>query len=113
MKALICGGRDYNDRSFLFDFMNSFHAKEPITEVIHGAARGADTLGGAWAESKNIPVTKFPANWNLGKAAGFIRNQQMLDQNPDIVIAFPGGNGTKHTVETAKKMGIRVVQPGL
>lgn len=32
---------------------------------------------------------------DYGKAAGAIRNQQMLDEGkPDLVVAFKGGRGT-------------------
>jgi hypothetical protein len=32
----------------------------------------------------------------LGKKAGPLRNQRMLDEGkPDLVVAFPGGGGTK------------------
>jgi ABC-type branched-subunit amino acid transport system substrate-binding protein len=34
----------------------------------------------------------------------------MLAQNPDMVLAFPGGPGTAHMVEIARTAGIRVEQ---
>lgn len=52
----------------------------------------------------------FPANWKLGRRAGPIRNQLMLDQNPDKVIAFHDGRsrGTLHTITEARRRGISV-----
>jgi hypothetical protein len=48
------------------------------------------------------------ANWDkYGKAAGGIRNQQMLDENEiDTAVAFPGGTGTKDMIKKARKAGI-------
>lgn len=88
------------------------HHIEPVTCVIHGAAPGADFLAGWWAMTNNIPVRAFPADWRkYGKRAGFRRNQQMLDEGkPDIVFAFPGGNGTKDMVKRAKAAGVPVLE---
>ena len=61
---------------------------------------------------RNIPVERFPADWSeYGKAAGAIRNQQMLDEGtPDLVVAFPGGNGTLDMVRRSQRAGIKVLR---
>jgi hypothetical protein len=88
------------------------------TLVIHGGARGVDSMAGAAAAQLKIPIRVFPADWKKnGKAAGPIRNQQMLDEGkPDLVLAFWDGKsrGTEHMIGLAKKAGIlcRVVQRG-
>ena len=107
MKALICGGRDYRDAAHMLSVLRQF----PITEIIHGGARGADTLADVYAREAGIPVTVFPADWKGdGAAAGFIRNGRMLAEGkPDIMIAFPGGGGTADMVKRAWKAGVRVV----
>ena len=112
MKVLVCGGRDFNDQPFLYGVLDSF-GFGPITTIIHGAARGADSMAGKWARDRKIPELVFPADWNLyGKQAGPIRNQQMLDQGqPDIVVAFPGGRGTAHMISIASKAGVIVYEP--
>lgn len=58
--------------------------------IIHGAAKGADTLAGLIARDQGWPQTPFPADWaNNGKAAGPIRNQRMLvDGKPDWGLGF-------------------------
>jgi len=41
----------------------------------------------------------------------YIRNQQMLDESrPDLIVAFPGGRGTKDMVDRATKAGVKVVK---
>ncbi len=83
------------------------------TIVIAGAAKGVDITAAKAARAWNHSVREFPANWAThGKAAGPIRNQLMLDQKPDLVIAIhedPGlGKGTLDMVTRARKAGIPV-----
>jgi hypothetical protein len=112
MKLLVCGGRDYTDRDAAFHVLDEAHSEFKVTLVIHGAARGADRLAGEWARARSIPVQEFPANWTQhDKAAGYIRNEQMLREGrPQLVLALPGGRGTAHMVQIAKKAGVPVRQ---
>lgn len=112
IRVIVCGGRDYHAKVELFNALDAFHTKNHIIEVIHGAARGADTLAGEWAASRMVPCTPVPADWEkYKKAAGFRRNEEMLKRSPGYVIAFPGGNGTAHMVEIATKAGVPVWAP--
>lgn len=112
MKVIVCGGRDYDDRLHLEETLDLFHERFPIAELIHGAARGADTMAGNWAKSRNIPkITGVPANWDVdGKSAGYLRNVRMAEMGPDLVIAFSGGRGTMMMIGIALKMGIDVLR---
>ena len=116
MRVLIAGGRDFNNLPFLEEVMGGveFDSLTTVTTVISGTARGADQLGERWAESYNIPVEKYPALWGVhGRAAGHIRNQLMLDDGkPDLVIVFPGGEGSKNMVRKARKAGVETRTPG-
>lgn len=109
MKVLICGSRHFTDYEKLKE---TLHAHSDITEIIHGAARGADTLGGRYGVEIGVPVTAYPANWGLyGKSAGPIRNTQMLREGrPDMVIAFrgPESRGTQNMIDQARKAGVPV-----
>jgi hypothetical protein len=54
---------------------------------------------------------RYAADWKqYGKRAGILRNLQMLDQRPDLVLAFQrnGSRGTQHTIDEARKRGIAV-----
>lgn len=110
-RVLVCGGRDYNDRGRVFRTLDLYHMRHgPIEWVIYGMARGADTLAAEWALYEKVPSTGFRADWRKhGKAAGPIRNQQMIDEGkPTVVIAFPGGRGTADMVRRAKDAGLTV-----
>lgn len=115
MRVLVCGSRDYHDRDTLFATLDRL-VIENIEVVIEGEARGADTLAREWAEARNIPVLKYPADWgSYGLAAGPIRNKQMLDEGkPDLIVAFPKGKlsdtkGTKDMVKQARAAGIKTI----
>lgn len=117
MRMLVCGGRDFRD----YDRMDAELARiiEPYHHrgdwppvVISGGARGADSLAHDWAYRNSFEFLEFPADWEKhGKAAGPIRNQQMIDEAaPDVVVAFPGGRGTADMVRRAKKAGIETIE---
>lgn len=113
MRVLVCGGRDYVDAKAAFLALNILHAKRCVTALIHGGARGADSLGAAWATNNGIRTEKFAADWAAhGKGAGHIRNQRMLvEGEPELVVAFPGGRGTADMVRRAKAAGVPVWHP--
>jgi hypothetical protein len=68
-------------------------------------------LGGSWAEEQGFKIESYPADWKKYKrAAGYIRNKQMLDAKPDLVIAFPGRNGTRNMVDQAFEADIPIVK---
>ena len=111
MKILVCGGRDYNNITKITETLEFLSkALTPITEIIEGGASGVDMHAGNWAEQKQIKHTVFTADWEKhGKAAGPIRNKQMLDVGqPTMVVAFPGGKGTANMVKLAQEAEIGV-----
>jgi len=112
-RLLVCGGRDLSDPDLVYQALDMVHERKPIALVIHGGARGADTLAGEWAALRRIPVCVFPANWEHdGKGAGPIRNAAMLAHGmPSAVVAFPGGNGTADMVRRCLEAGLPVWQP--
>lgn len=80
--------------------------------MIHGNARGADTLAGNWAKKNKIEkITAVPADWNThGKRAGYLRNIAMADLGPECCIAFPGGRGTMMMIGICLQRNIEVIR---
>lgn len=113
MRILVCGGREYLDVGVLERSLDAIHQgpRGPIEAVIHGGARGADTMAGEWARARGISCTVYEANWELeGRAAGPIRNKRMLDEGaPDLIVAFPGGRGTANMIRQATERGFEVI----
>ncbi len=108
MKVLVCGSRGWRD---LLAIDRRIADLGIDSEVIHGNADGADRQAHLACEAYSIPVTAFSADWRrYGKRAGIVRNTQMLNEQPGLVIAFWDGRsrGTAHTIGEARKRGIPV-----
>ena len=112
MRVLICGGRDFLKWHYLEGALDIIAAGTPITCVISGGAKGADTLAEYWAYQRGIQREIYQADWTqYGKAAGAIRNSRMLKEGkPELVIAFPGGKGTANMIEQATAANIPIIK---
>lgn len=119
MKVLVCGSRDWKDYGSIWNRLYRLNQNNYTITIIHGAAsrkvdgieESADMLAHKAAYELGFPIERFPANWKkYGKVAGFKRNLEMLDQKPDLVIAFQKDNsrGTQHTMDNARERGIEV-----
>ncbi len=112
-RVLVTGGRDYADAAAVALALEDIHGGwNGISVIIEGCATGADALAEVWAAGYGVPNEHFPADWTkYGRAAGPIRNQQILDEGrPTLVVAFPGGRGTANMVKKARAAGVRVVE---
>lgn len=115
MRLAVTGGREFQDKEFVYRVLCDFAEWHSITAMTAGRARGVDTFAEDWAAEYMIYFNdEFAAEWDkYGKAAGPIRNQEILDQfKPDAVIKFPGGTGTADMVDRVKRLkraGSRIV----
>ena len=117
MKVLVCGGRKYTDFRVVCDTLDRLHTEEPISLIIEGGAKGADTMARNWGGFHRVPVKTFPADWDTHDlAAGPIRNKQMLDEGkPDLVVAFPTNGrlseskGTANMVKQARARKVKTI----
>jgi len=112
MRVLICGDRNWKDRDSIFACVSALPESVPIIE---GEARGADRIAGQATRFYGHTVFEFPADWNqYGKAAGPIRNRQIMKEGkPTLVIFFHNNlkqsKGTRDMVEVATKNDIPVI----
>lgn len=115
MRVLVCGGRKYWNEEAVFSTLHGLAEKHGWLTVIQGGADGADLLAREWAQLCYHGLVTVRADWAAhGRAAGPIRNQQMLDSaKPDLVVAFPGGNGTADMVRRARAAGVPVLEIAL
>lgn len=120
-KILICGGRHFDDYALLEAVMGEALKKYEIDycdiEIVSGHCDGADKLGELFARNHSVPTKIFIPNWKAyGKAAGPIRNKEMIDYISSfpnaLVIAFVSENtkGTRNTINLAKKKNIDVIE---
>lgn len=127
MRVLVTGGRNYRNRQQVFEALDAVHAETPIRILIHGAADGADMLADEWAIRRGVTPDRHPAQWDdlthpkrrlkwcskrrafYDALAGFRRNGDMLHLGePDLVVAFPGGNGTADMIAKAERKRVAV-----
>lgn len=138
LRILVCGGRDYQDRSRVVLELDRLTIDEGDmmprkgTVIIHGACRtGADRWADEWVVVNWCQFEEYPADWSnierpgavirrrkdgslYDAAAGPFRNQRMIDEGkPDLVVAFPGKDGTADMVRRAAAAGVPtlVIQP--
>lgn len=120
LRILVTGDRHWVDfKTIAREIERVFHARQDLHApeqvlIIEGGASGADSHAARVAELAGYRCQEFPAQWDkYGRAAGPIRNQQMIDEGrPDIVLAFHSdlakSKGTKDMVFRANKAGIVV-----
>jgi predicted Rossmann fold nucleotide-binding protein DprA/Smf involved in DNA uptake len=103
MKLAVVGSRSFSNYEFLKKILE-FH---PCTQIISGGAKGADTLARQFAGEKGIPIKEFLPNWDKdGKAAGFIRNKQIVNACDELVAFWDGeSRGTAHSIKLAEDAG--------
>lgn len=113
-RLIVCGGRHYKGKKFVFMALDLVYKQHPRLTVIEGGASGADSFAALWCfaqpSGSGVDHLEVKAEWRkYGRAAGSARNRKMLDLNPDLVLAFPGGRGTANMVSIARVAGIRVI----
>lgn len=111
-KVIVAGGRSFNDYKKLKENLDYFFSNMHPT-IVCGEARGADTLGKQYANDNKLKVLSYPANWSTGRDAGYRRNEEMA-KVADCLVAFWDGksSGTRHMIETMRKLGkpVRIVK---
>lgn len=116
VKVLVTGSRTWDDvHEIYWAFYRWWEeAGQPDQPLLLSGAcpKGADALAEYVWGRNGWPVQRFPADWHhYGKRAGFIRNEQMVYENPDVCIAFIHNNskGASHTVRLAEKHGVPTI----
>jgi len=125
-RILITGSRTWSDEQAIRDALATLitqHGPEQVT-VIHGACpRGADALADRIASRwPGVTIERHPADWQVGRGAGFARNAEMVRLGADVLLAFidpctslhcrkggrHGSHGAIHCARLARLAGIEV-----
>lgn len=111
MRVLVCGGSSYRDEAAVFDELDKLHKHQPISLIINGGARGADYSSNQWAKERSVPLRVFKADrQQFGEQAVFVLNGDMITEaEPELILAFPGGDVTADMVRQAEAASINVV----
>ena len=97
----VVGSRSFNN----YELLRKHLDKRNITQIISGGARGTDTLAAKYAKEKKIELLEFLPDWTThGKAAGFIRNKQIINAATHVIAFWDGtSHGTLNSINLAKK----------
>ena len=107
MRTIIAGTRTITDYQLVKDAVKESGFE--ISVVICGMAKGVDSLGLQYAEENDLPVEKYPANWEkFGKSAGYKRNVEMADVADALIAVTTGSPGTRHMIDIARAKGFKV-----
>jgi hypothetical protein len=123
-RVIVTGSRHWRDASAIEQRLELALAKYRIfgpLVVVHGDHwDGADRITKNWAlrnRHRGVINDPHPAEWKrLGKAAGPIRNQVMVDRGARECLAFPIGtewSGTRDCMERAELAKIPVDDCGI
>lgn len=117
MNIVITGGRTYRLQPMDWFWLGSELGKIMTDKSIlttdlhfhHGAAPGVDReVAATLAYYFPGQIVPHPANWDkFGKGAGPIRNREMA-KIANLVLAFPGNDGTRDMIEAARKLDVEV-----
>lgn len=115
MKVIVCGSRHWTCKRTICKVLDKLMGlyKSYVT-IVHGGCRGADRIAGIVAQENGFPTVVFPADWSKhGRAAGPIRNAEMLAAGADLVLAFHDdenlGRGTADMVRRAMAADVPVM----
>jgi hypothetical protein len=113
---LITGSRKWKDTGVIRKLIisaQSKHTDRKIRFIFGDCPGGADRIAYGFCLAYGVDYRRFTAHWDdLGKRAGPIRNQEMVEYRPDEAYAFrePGAlnTGTDGCINLCKKYGIKV-----
>ena len=100
MKLLIAGSRSITD----FDL--SPYITDDVDLIIFGGASGVDTLAENYADKHKISkLILRPEYSRYKKGAPLKRNEKMIEIADSVLVIYDGkSNGTKYTIDYAKKL---------
>jgi len=119
------------ERKFILEYLSTLHNENPITLLVVGEEGGVGSIGLNWARVNKVQALpwrrlKFPKSTLLNslksirkkeRSADYVmetveaRNARMLaGSNPELVLAFGGGETTKILVQAAKEKGLNVIE---
>jgi hypothetical protein len=101
-RVLIYGSRTWTDAAAICAYVDTLPAG---TVVIHGGAMGADSIADAAAKARGFEVEVYSANWwKYGKAAGPLRNQEMVDSKPTQARGYRRGFNSPGTDDMTRRL---------
>lgn len=93
MRLLISGYRYFTNLQTIEAEILKILPKNEKHTIIHGNCQGVDLTADQIAQKNGWERQVFPADWSIGKKAGPIRNQKMIEEGkPDMALLFMSEN---------------------
>lgn len=108
-RVVVAGSRFFNDYDLFSAVVDRYLYRikqEYDIIILSGHCSGTDRMAERYAREKGYGLEVFPADWTIGRKAGPLRNQKMVDVS-DYAIAFlSDGKGTISLINLALRKGI-------
>ena len=89
--VIFSGGTDWQDHELIWQALDETHARVPHMILATTAQhKGCDQIAHAWAAARGVKTVRFTLNRALGKRAGFVRNEQLLNLKPVHAVVCEG-----------------------
>lgn len=111
MRLAVIGSRNNIPAQTVLDYIRTIAAD---TVIISGGARGVDTWAKLSARACGLEYVEFLADWSLGRNAGHLRNQQIVDAADQMAAFWDGSSpGTADAISRMVEADkpVRVFQP--
>jgi hypothetical protein len=101
----VVGSRNFSDLELVRKYVASLAYHDDRAIIVTGGARGVDEAAEATALDYSLLVQVIKPDWERhGKAAGPIRNEQIVRVSDEVVAFWDGkSRGTKSTIELTRK----------
>lgn len=108
----VVGSRSFDDKSLGMletnKFVDNFKDIGRVTKIVSGGAKGADLFGKMYAGYNRMGYIEHLPDWDEhGKAAGMIRNRDIINDADCAIIFWDGtSKGTKNSIDLIRAKGI-------
>ena len=101
---LVSGSRSIVDIRWVYSCIDEM---KPFDKIIHGGARGVDSIANKYCVEREIPCEIFSPDYDtFGKTAPLLRNTVMLRKATKVLILWDGvSSGTADVLRKTKALG--------
>lgn len=101
---LVSGSRNIIDSRIVFNCLDEIFSQHEFDTILEGGAKGVDCLAKLYGICYNMNVITKTPDWKLGKSAGILRNEEMVQECDKGIAIWDGkSKGTEHCIKELKK----------
>lgn len=110
-KIGFAGGKHYENVDKIWAALDKVKGRYPDMILVHGGApKGAEHIAKLWAKNRDVRQIECIPDWRTdGRAAPFLRNDQILKLGLQGLVAAPGEGITDNLIEKAEAKNVKVM----